>query len=148
MSLVVFPKGHKYYGYAVNLAAVPARNGVISYKRNSAGERMSGNANGYFKINGVSVHISALWKEALDHRQQAAAHARTEQQSKTALTVDAVAVSVKDKSSQFFSKGTSVNEVEAQLVKRGMLTKDDLVLLDVATGAKIPFAVTRVVKLG
>ena len=140
MALIRFPAGHKYYGYAAD----PISNKIVSYKRNSFGDVMSGNSYGYFKINGNSVYRSDVIAAARD------VFAKNNQESTpaTKLVVDAVAVSAADKSSQFFSKGTTVSEIEAQLQKRSMLLQDDLILLDATTGAKIPFAVTRSVKLG
>ena len=141
MALIIFPKGHRYAGYAAD----PVAQHVYSYKRNPTGDRMLGNSQGYFKINGVSIHKSAIMTEA---RAYFAKKNNMVQSSGLKLTVDAVAVSAADKSSQFISKGTSVSEVEELLSKRKMLMLDDLLLLDATTGAKIPFSVTRTIKLG
>lgn len=140
MALILFPAGHKYYGYAAD----PIADKIVSYKRNSYGDVMSGNSYGYFKINSNSVHRTDVIAAA----RKVFAEGNGIATSKAKLTTDAVAVSVKDKSSQFFSKGTSVDEIEAQLQKRNMLLQPDLILLDATTGAKIPFAVTRAIKLG
>ena len=140
MALIRFPAGHKYYGYAADLIS----NEIVSYKRNSSGDVMRGNGYGYFKINSNSVHRSDVIAAA----RKVFAEGNNMTIDKVKLTTDAVAVSVKDKSSQFFSKGTSVDEIESQLQKRNMLLQPDLVLLDATTGAKIPFAVTRAIKLG
>lgn len=140
MALIRFPVGHQYYGYAAD----PITNKIVSYKRNSFGDVMSGNSFGYFKINGNSVHRTDVTAAA----RKVFAEGNNDATSKVKLTVDAVAVSVKDKSSQFFLKGTSVDEIESQLQKRNMLLQPDLILLDATTGAKIPFAVTRSIKLG